>query len=216
MAARLHSKMRNHLRKRRYANPLEIDEDVSASLLAWKFGEEDTPTFYDKVRQRRGEDDIISEAGEEWLLQNKALADQFLQDSLSSTSTSSSSSSPSKQDRYSRLFDDDLKRNACYPIWPKGAEGMLPPLVWLWSFWYRESMVWAFRIFWLLVVSHLFEAILVILWLTPVGFTYTAQFAWAVYAFFCGWPVTGRAKILSNIILKNNETQEIKRLKKTL
>ena len=41
MAARLHSKMRNHLRKRRYANPLEIDEDVSATLLAWKFGEEE-------------------------------------------------------------------------------------------------------------------------------------------------------------------------------
>lgn len=209
----MHSKMRNHLRKRRYANPLEIDEDVSETLLAWKFDE--TPTFYDKARQRKDEEDIISEAGEEWLLQNRTLADRFLQDSLSST-TSSSSSSTKQQDRYSRLFDDDLKRNACYPIWPKGSEGVLPPLVWLWSFWYRESMVWAWRVFWLLVISHFVEAVLVILWLTPVGLTYTAQFAWAVYAYICGWPITGRAKILSNIILAKNEKEEVKRLKKTL
>ena len=210
MAARIHSKMRNHLRPERYAKPLEIDEDVTDALLEWKFGEGSTPTFYD-------DENIISEAGEEWLLQNKALADQFLNDTLSSSSLSSTNSvGVEQEDRYSRLFDDDLRRNACYPTWPKGSEGLLPPLVWIWSFWYRDSMIWAGRIFWFLVISHLFEAGLVLLWLTPIGFTWVAKFAWMIYSFFCGWPITGRSKILSNIILQKEEKEELSRLKKAM
>ena len=214
MAAQIHRKVRNHLRKTRFAKPLEIDEDVTDALLKWKFGEGNTPSFYLDSRSGKDcEEKIISEAGEEWLLQNKALADQFLQDNLSSPSSLTRNV---KEDRYSRLFDDDLKRNACYPTWPKGSEGLLPPLVWLWAFWYKDSLQWAWRIFWFLVLSHLFEVVLVLLWLTPVTFTYPAKFAWTIYAFFCGWPITGRTKILSNIVLQKEENKELSRLKKAI
>ena len=36
-------------------------------------------------------------------------------------------------------------------------------------------MLWAWRIFWFLLVSHAVEVVLVLLWLQPVGFTYTAK-----------------------------------------
>ena len=216
MAARIHCKMRNHLRKNRYAKPLDIDVDVSTSLLIWKYKNADFPAFYKKTRGAQGgkdeEENIISEAGEEWLLQNQALADQFLKDSLSTTL----SSSIKPGDRYSRLFDDDLKRNACYPTWPQGAEGVLPLILWIWSFWYRDAMGWAGRLFWFLAISHAIEVVLVLLWLHPVGFTYTAKLAWVIYAYICGWPITGRTKVLSGIVLSKEEKKEAARLKKAL
>ena len=80
----------------------------------------------------------------------------------------------------SRLFEDDLKRNVCYPIWPHGIQGIVPPLLWMWALAYKEHVVWAWRIFWFLSISHAVEAVLVLLWLQPVGFTYTAKLAWAL------------------------------------
>lgn len=206
MAAPLHRRMRNVLRKKRYASPLELDADCVDVCLAWAYGDKaECPAFY-------ASEGIISEAGEEWLLQNKALADMFLKDIVSETS----GPSVKPGDRYCRLFDDDLKRNSCYPRWPSGAEGIAPPLLWLWAFWYRDSMVWAWRLFWFLVSTHAVEVVLVLLWLQPVGFTITARAAWAVYSFICGWPITGRAKILCGIVLGKNEKKEAARLKKVL
>ena len=77
-------------------------------------------------------------------------------------------------------------------------------------------MLWAWRIFWFLLVSHAVEVVLVLLWLQPVGFTYTAKRAWALYSFVCGWPITGRAKILAGIVLSKEEKREAARMKKAL
>ena len=64
MAAQIHRKVRNHLRKTRFAKPLEIDEDVTDALLKWKFGEGNTPSFYLDSRSGKDcEEKIISEAG---------------------------------------------------------------------------------------------------------------------------------------------------------
>lgn len=214
MAAPLHKKMRNVLRSHRYNDPsIPLDDDVLETLKLWKWGADEPPQFYDdSITEGGGEVGVMSDAGEEWLLQNKHLADQFI--SESSGKTSGVSVKPG--DRYSRLFDDDLKRNVCYPLWPRGVEGMVPPLLWIWSYLYRDTMLWAWRIFWFLLVSHAVEVVLVLLWLQPVGFTYTAKLAWALYSFVCGWPITGRAKILAGIVLSKEEKREAARMKKAL
>lgn len=211
MAAPLHKKMRNVLRKRRYNDPsMPLDDDVLKTLKLWKWGEDDPPTFYDTHAD--GDVGVISDAGEEWLLQNKHLADQFI--SESSGKTVGVNVRPG--DRYSRLFDDDLKRNVCYPVWPRGVEGVVPPLLWIWAYFYKDKIVWAWRIFWFLLVSHAVEVVIVLLWLQPVGFTYTAKLAWALYSFICGWPITGRVKILAGIVLSKGEKREATKMKKAL
>ena len=211
MAAPLHKKMRNVLRKRRYNDPsMSLDDDVLEVLKLWKWGESNPPTFYDNHVD--GGVGVISDAGEEWLLQNKHLADQF----ISESSGKNISVSVRPGDRYSRLFEDDLKRNVCYPIWPHGIQGIVPPLLWMWALAYKEHVVWAWRIFWFLSISHAVEAVLVLLWLEPVGFTYTAKLAWALYSFICGWPITGRAKVLAGIVLRKKQKKESVKMKKAL
>ena len=78
MAARVNKLLRNKFRKKRFASPLLIDEDVVDALLLWKFGgDSSVRTFYENDR----DSNIISPEGEEWLLANKALADHFLNES---------------------------------------------------------------------------------------------------------------------------------------
>lgn len=58
MAQSMHKRLRNRFRSRRYAHPLDLDEDITEALLMWKYGESDYPTFYN------GDSNIISEEGE--------------------------------------------------------------------------------------------------------------------------------------------------------
>jgi hypothetical protein len=74
-------------------------------------------------------------------------------------------------------------------------------------------MVWAWRFFWFLVISHSIEAVLVYVWLIPTGFSMMASMSWSYYAFWCGWPITGKASILSGIRLKKLENLEKLKLK---
>lgn len=105
-----------------------------------------------------------------------------------------------------------MKRNACYPLWPEGASGIVPILLWAISWYYQKENSYAYYLYYFLLISHSFEVLLVYLWLEPVRFTWVCTLAWLVYAFICGWPVTGRAKILSNIKLRKMERTENKRL----
>ena len=40
--------------------------------------------------------------------------------------------------------------------------GLIPVLLWGVSWYYRDSSVWAWRLFWFLVASHSVEAVLVV------------------------------------------------------
>ena len=80
MAQSMHKRLRNRFRSRRYAHPLDIDEDITEALLMWKYGESDPPTFYN------GDSNIISDEGEEWLLQNQIVADRFIEDTYKNES----------------------------------------------------------------------------------------------------------------------------------
>lgn len=126
MAQRLHAKIRNKTRASRYSNRRIIDEDIIAALLLWKFKDEkEFPSFYDPVVRDTDAENLISEHGQEWLLNNKCLADQFLDDCdrINNSQEPQTKTLPmNKDDRYARLFDDDLHRcvmPACHA--PRGA-----------------------------------------------------------------------------------------------
>jgi len=206
-------------------------------------------------------ENLISEHGQEWLLNNKYLADQFLDDCdriesekhhedvldaehrnagvrlpvLTADMRTSSNSSRimlNKDDRYARLFDEDLYSNCTYPLWPDGWSGVLPVLLWSWAIFYgvysyptvensdisigvnlvsnpTAVNVWAHRVFYVLLFSHSVEAVLVWLWLLPVQFTLWCRVSWCWYSFVCGWPCSGRAKILCQIALTKKEQRRM-------
>ena len=114
MAQRLHAKIRNKTRAGRYSHRRIIDEDIIAALLLWKYKDEnDFPSFYEPVVQDSDAQNLISEHGQEWLLNNKYLADQFLDDCdriNNDQEPQIKTMSMNKDDRYARLFDDDLYR----------------------------------------------------------------------------------------------------------
>lgn len=99
-------------------------------------------------------------------------------------------------------------------------------LLWAWSYYYGyyfyaytaglsdahsppQVNVWAFRAYYFLLVTHICEAALVWIWLIPVKFTFMCRLSWCWYAFMCGWPVTGRAKILCQITLAKQEQRKL-------
>lgn len=76
--------------------------------------------------------------------------------------------------------------------------------------------VWAFRMFYFLLTTHICEAALVWMWLIPLKlqFTLICRLSWCWYAFVCGWPCTGKAKILCQIALTKQEQKTADKVKK--
>jgi hypothetical protein len=227
-----HANIRNKLRSDRFARPVRLDEDIVTALLLWKYKDEKYfPTFYEESASEDDEDllgsgkaeigqkgahsrraRLISQHGEDWLLSNKHLADQFLDDCdrlalYAHRPSTSLQSQPRGHDRYERLFTEDLHRNCCYPLWPEGVSGIVPILLWSLSYAYRSEYVWANRVWWFLLCTHSVEAVLVFVWMLPVGFSYMCTFTWCVFSFVNGWPCTYRAKILAEISLNKQQQQ---------